>query len=520
MNNLNLLYNYLCTVGEENDFLSQKEFNKVLNYIIPVGLFNSKKSKCLFDYLSEIVNLLNEPKRRVVSVPKIILFIINIIKRKEITDQIINVKDIYYGDKQKILDNFETSITKIKNYINLGEEINNLSLQYLSLIKEAIFSGIIILDKKKQIDIIKNRLISINYKIVKSNHYFMLLGNSLLVQKFNKRLKTINKLNKELKNIGIEDTDYDAIIQKEIDFSTIEIPILPIEETDSKKFINIKRYLCGMIENFDYYHPFLKCYVNIIKIRKSFLYEEISEIDGQNLLKHIEFSLKVNHYLQQDYLNKSATIKSFEDFSFLRNYGVCSKEVLINQRVEEEFYIINEKINHSNYISLYSLIKSNGGLLQIPELINTDMAFYILRYWGKNILNILSDLFKINVCLKYFTTKDFYVSYDGKKLKMGNLLTYSFCNMKGNIYSGPDLFKILVLLDRFQFSQISEYTEEQKEEIFSDSYIPPEVIKSNLKLTSKVDSWVFGIILFNILFGHSPISYYIQLKNWRNYYYR
>ena len=60
----------------------------------------------------------------------------------------------------------------------------------------------------------------------------------------------------------------------------------------------------------------LKCYVNVIKLRKSFLFEEISEIDGQNLLKHIEFSLKVNHYLQQEFLNKSLTIKSFENFLF------------------------------------------------------------------------------------------------------------------------------------------------------------------------------------------------------------
>ena len=62
--------------------------------------------------------------------------------------------------------------------------------------------------------------------------------------------------------------------------------------------------------------------------------------------------------------------------------------------------------------------------MQIPELINTDMAFYILRYWGKNILNILSDLFKINVSLKYFSVKDFFVSYDGKKIKMANLLKF------------------------------------------------------------------------------------------------
>ena len=516
MQNLNLLYNYLCSVGEEKDFLSQKEFIKVLKYIFPVGVYNTKAANCLFDYLSETVMLINEPKRRVVSIPKIILFIISILKRKEIMNQTINIKEIYYGEKEKILDNFGSSITTIKKYNDLGEEINSLSLQYFGLIKEAIFSGLIILDKKIQIDMIMKKLNEIDKNILEQNHYFQLLGNDLLVQKFNKRLKAINRLNKELKNIGIEDSDYDINNQKEIEFSQIEIPTIPINEKDTKKFINIKKYLCGMIESFDYYHPDLKCYVNIIKLRKSFLYEELSELDGQNLLKHIEFSLKVNHYLQQEYLSRSATLKSFEKFSFLRNFGVCSKEVLINKRVEEEYYIINEKINEGNYISLSGLIKSNGGLLQIPELTNTDMAFYILRYWGKNILHILGDLFKINVCLKYFTTKDFYVSYDGKQLKMGNLLTYSFCDMKGNIYSGPDLLKILVLINKIQFSQDVLYSEEQINEIYSDAYIPPELIKNNLKLKTKTDSWVFGIILFNILFGHSPISYYSQLKDFGN----
>ena len=515
MNNLNLLYNFLCTVGEEKDFLSQEEFDKVLKYIIPTNIYNSKFSKCLFDYLSETALLINEPKRRVISVPKIILFIISIIKKKEIMNQVINIKKIYYGDKKLILEIFNKSIIKIETFNNLGREIKNLSLKYYSLTKEAIFSGLIILVKKKQLDILKSQLIKIDKKIIYYNNYFLLLGNSLLVQKFNKRLKAINQLNKELKNIGIEDTDYNnAISQKEIEFSSIEIPTIPIDEIDTKKFINIKKYLCGMIESFDYYHPLLKTYVNIIKLRKTFLNEEISELDRQNLLKHIEFSLKVNHYLQREYLSKSATIKSFENFPFLRNFGLCTKEVLINKRIEEELYIINEKINFGNYISLYSLIKSNGGLLQIPELTNTDMAFYILRYWGKNILNILNCLFKINVCIKYFTAKDFYVSYDGKKLKMVNLLTYGFYDMKGKIYSGPDLLKILVILDNIQFSQIDQYTEEQKEEIFSDAYIPPELIKSNTNLTSRIDSWVFGIILFNILFGHSPVGYYSQLKKW------
>ena len=211
MHNLNLLYNYLSSKGEEADFLPQKEFNKVLKYIIPINIYNSKYENCLFDYLSETVMLINEPKRRVVSIPKLILFIINILKIKEIMDQTINIKEIYYGDKTKILQNFDSSITRIQKYNDIGEEINSLSLNYLYLIQEAIFSGLIIINKKNEINIMKNLLIEIDKKIKYYNHYFLLYGNSLLVQKFNKRLKAITQLNKELNNIGIEDGDYNEV---------------------------------------------------------------------------------------------------------------------------------------------------------------------------------------------------------------------------------------------------------------------------------------------------------------------
>ena len=518
---LNLFYDYLCSVANGKYFLSEKEFKSIIKDTLPIEIYNSKFADNLFDYLSENIILLNEPKIRIVTIPRLMNIIIHVLKQKEFTNKLINHEQICYAEQNKIFQNFDNSISKLKQYNEIGSEIENLSCQYYSLIKEAIFSGLIIVSKKIEIDKMKFQLIDIEKKILDKNNYFLLEGNSLLVKKFNRRLKAINKLNKELGEMGLDDSQYneEVITKREVDYSHILIPTVIIDTNDSKNFKNIKKYLCGMIESFDYYHPELKCIVNVIKIRKTFLFEEISEVDGQNLLKHIEFSLKVNHYLQKEYLSKSSTIKSFEDFHFLRNFGVFSKEIVINQRIEEEYYIINEKINQSKYISLYSLIKSNGGLLQIPELINTDMAFYILRYWGKNILNILSDLFKINVNLKYFTTKDFYVSYDGKKIKMANLLTYSFCDMKGNIYSGPDILKILIILEDIQFSQLDDYNEEQKEEIFSNAYIPPEIIRSNTKLTSKIDSWVFGIILFNILFGHSPISYYEQLKQWYEFYY-
>ena len=84
------------------------------------------------------------------------------------------------------------------------------------------------------------------------------------------------------------------------------------------------------------------------------------------------------------------------------------------------------------------------------------MAFYILRYWGKNILNILTQFYNMNVCLKYFTLEDFYISHDGKRIIMKNLFTYSFYNINGSIYNGPDLNKILLLLDQIPFSDFEK----------------------------------------------------------------
>ena len=181
-----------------------------------------------------------------------------------------------------------------------------------------------------------------------------------------------------------------------------------------------------MIENFDFFQPELHCVVNVTKIRKSFLLKHISK-DGNNLLNYILDCLKLNHFLQQNYLSKSLT-KPFDNFLFLRNFGISTKEITINKILEEELYIINEKIDEKEFISLQSLIRTNGGLFFIPEIFDTGMGIFILRSWGKFILNTIQELNKVNRCFKYFNSNDFYGSYNGKKLKMANIFSISwFC---------------------------------------------------------------------------------------------
>ena len=511
MKNLTLLYDYLRTIGEEKDFLNQKEFIKFLKEFIPVGLFNSRFAKNLMNQLCEYVTLINEPLRPVISVSRIILFIINIIKKVEILEPVINIQEIAFGDKEILLDNFNKCICRLSQFDSLINEINNLSEEYLKIIKDNSFSGMMLVNKNEIIDNIKSRLNQTNLNIIDYHNYYMNLGNGKLISNFDKLLK---KGMKKSKNINI--FNYDRSLPENF-LSLIDIPIVKIDVLDTKEMINLKRYQSGMIENFDYFQPELQCVVNVTKIRKSFLKQQISR-DNDNLYNHIMQSLKVNHYLQKKYLENSNT-KSFDNFLFLRNFGVYTKEILINKVIEEEFYIINEKINLKEYVSLNTLAKENGGLYYIPEIANTEIGFFILRVWGKNVLNIINQLNQINRCFKYFNIKDFYGTYNGRKIKMANIYSYSCYDENGEMTFGPDIFKILLLLDKLPTGTEEQLTFDLLDNIYSnDAYIAPEIIKKiNGDVPSyKVDSWLFGVMLFNLIFSITPKSFFCQFKEWSN----
>ena len=510
MKDLTLLYNYLRTVGNEKDFLTQKEFMKLLKVFIPPALFDSRFSKNLMNQLSENITLVNEPVRPVISVSRIILFIINIIKKFEIMQPIINIQEISFSDNKKILDNFNKCICRLSQFDSLSKGIDNLSIDYLKIINSCNFSGLILVNKNEIINEIRDKLIRINLKIADYNNYYLRKGNNILISTFNKLLK------RKTGNKNIHAFNYNVSLAQNF-LSLIELPIIQINVIDSKEMINLKRYQSGMIENFDYFQPELQCIVNVTKIRKKFLQEQKSE-DNQPLLNHILHSLKINHYLQKMYLENS-DIKSFENFQFLRNFGIYTKEILIDKDIEEELYIVNEKIDLKEYVSLGTLAKSNGGLLFIPEIANTDMGFYILKFWGKSILNIIHEINKINRCFKYVTLKDFYSTYNGRKMKMANIYSYSCYDQEGKMTFGPDIFKILLLLDKLQTCEEDKISYDILDNIYSnDAYIAPEFIK---KINEdgpnyQVDSWLYGVLMYNIIFGVTPKTFYSQLNIWSN----
>lgn len=103
MKDLTFLYNYLRTIGEEKEYLTQKEFMNLLKDFIPSALFNSRFSKNLMSQLSENVRLVNEPVTPYISVSRIILFIISIVKKFETLQPVLNIQEMSFGDKKKIV---------------------------------------------------------------------------------------------------------------------------------------------------------------------------------------------------------------------------------------------------------------------------------------------------------------------------------------------------------------------------------------------------------------------------------
>ena len=516
-NDINNLFNYIKTFDENKDnFLTQKEFESFLKIILPSNIYTNILGKSLINQFSEYYTFINEPTIPYININRFILYLIYNSNKNKILNQNINHQDLTFSNIDDLYNSMLKTVNTIELFNKVGNNLLNESFEFLNNMKKNIYSGIVILNKYLYIDKILNKLNAKDHKILDYLNYYMNISNDIIVDKFLNRMKNSIKYKTKLDNLDNVDIhkedDEEEIEENNEKFQkinnneilNIEIPIVRINIIDTREMLNRKIYQCNMIENFDFFHTELQCIVNITKIRKSFLLQEISS-DGKNLLEHILFSLKVNHYLQ----------KNDKDNLFVKNFGIFFKQVIINKKLEEELFIVNEKVDKNEFISMFNLIKNNGGLLQIPEYINSDMTYYIIRYWGKIILDILLKFHNLNISLKFFNLKDFYLSYDGKRIKMNNILTYFNTNDKGEILNGPDLIKILILLDNVSQSDFSEIDINKLNKIYSNSFLPPEFfIHDNFYHTNKMDVWNFGMLLFNILFGFLPESFYEQLKNW------
>lgn len=405
------------------------------------------------------------------------------------------------------------SFNSLKNDVS---DIVYLSTEYQTFIYKGVFSGLIIFSKYFEINNFSFQILNRKKRIFDFFSLFSKKANEIIIKSFNDRILS-NQLN-------LNTNSKNHLV---MDLSEIDVPNVRINILDPREMTNRKIFSSNLGESFTYYHPELKRTIQVTKYRKSMLIKTVSQCDGQNLLNHVEYSLKVNHYIRNFLAEKKGqqhvnSYFSSSDFIFC-NIGVYSRQTVIDQKEEEEIFILDELINEDEYISLEELIHSNGGLLAIPELFDTDLTFYMIRFWASKILQILNLLKEMSVCLKYINLSDFFISKDGKNIKIRSLQHLNYFNMSGKILSGPDLRNILLLYNKnniriedTDISGINSYIDKViplSFEDYDDSFIAPEMILKDTKSHSnKVDSWLFGVLIFSILFGKEPKSYICQLK--------
>lgn len=227
-----------------------------------------------------------------------------------------------------------------------------------------------------------------------------------------------------------------------------------------------------------------------------------------------------------------------EDLDIFANIGKFEKKIGLSAN-DKEVYVVNKQINEDQWINLDDFVTRNGGILNIPLFYHTEAPLYIIRHWAKLILQIISKVHDVSVVLRCLNTKQLWISRDGQRIRLGHVRGAGRVNNLGNIKSSPDIYLNLENNERnatrddnkstgFSPSktggaggfQSSRRTNNDQPRMFSnkaldDPFVAPEVLFSKFSdHTAQMDVWGFGMIMFCLIFGRKPVSYYSTYRQW------
>lgn len=95
-----------------------------------------------------------------------------------------------------------------------------------------------------------------------------------------------------------------------------------------------------------------------------------------------------------------------------KNIGFYEKRIGIDTQ-DKEIYVINEAVDPNKYLSFSDLIYNNGGILRVPFLTKTNAVTYLIKYWGRQILNIINEAHQLGSVLNILRPSNLYISMDG-----------------------------------------------------------------------------------------------------------
>jgi len=205
--------------------------------------------------------------------------------------------------------------------------------------------------------------------------------------------------------------------------------------------------------------------------------------DGNTSEKHLANMIKHHAYLQTKRPDLVRCIGTFE-----RRVGVDATD-------KEVFVFLEQRPGRS----LREAISANGGLLQIPVIQNTRSSLFLVKFWGRLILDLLYALQGHSVVLRTLRPDSLLLSPDGLSVSLLSLRGMGVFDESGKIVEAPDIAEFLP----------------SRTEVLDDAYLAPEYLLARASdLTSAVDVWSFGVLLYDLLCGQPPPSFLEALKSW------
>ena len=196
--------------------------------------------------------------------------------------------------------------------------------------------------------------------------------------------------------------------------------------------------------------------------------------------------------------------------------GKFEKRTGIEER-DKELYILREHINTDEYISMEEFIKDNGGLLGIPLLFGTEGVLYIIRHWALQLLEIIAQMHKVGLLFRTLTPKQIYIRRDGSRIKIGHFRGVGKLSNMGKVIFAPSV-AVHANTDELPNEKPANYMESggnYNNDIFDNAYYAPEhILKKFTEHEPSLDVWSFGMILYSLLFGITPPSFYSIYKQW------
>lgn len=125
-------------------------------------------------------------------------------------------------------------------------------------------------------------------------------------------------------------------------------------------------------------------------------------LDGKAFKKHLQTEMQMHRYLMGNLFDEEDTDETKMDV--FPNIGKFEKKIGLAAN-DKEIYIVNERIDDDEWISLDDFVEKNGGILNIPLFYHTDAPLFIIRHWASMVLNIVKKVHDVSVVLRTLNNK-------------------------------------------------------------------------------------------------------------------